>query len=89
MLDLDHIFTHHPPDAEDVYKYQQIRNAAKNLAEVIVKNTPPSADQSAAIRLLRESVFTANASIALKGRLDVYKVTGNSINSLDQEPKPT
>lgn len=68
-LDIDHIFTYHPPDAEDIYKYQQIREAAKNLAEVIVRHTPPSADQTAAIRQLRECVMTANASVALKGRL--------------------
>ena len=45
-----------------------IREAAKNLAKVIVNNTPPSADQSAAIRLLRESVMTANSAIACGGK---------------------
>lgn len=69
-LDIEHIFTYHSPDSADVYSYQQIRNAAKHLAETIVAQTPSCADQTAAIRLLRECVMTANASIALKGRLN-------------------
>jgi hypothetical protein len=36
-------------------------------AGVLVANTPKCADQSAAIRLVREAVMTANAAIALKG----------------------
>ena len=68
-IDIEHIFTHHPPDSNDVYKYQQIRNAAKHLAETIITQTPACADQTAAIRKLRECVMTANASIALKGHL--------------------
>lgn len=69
QLDIEHIFSYHAPDTDQIYKYQQIRDAAKNLAETIVRHTPPSADQMAAIRLLRECVMTANASIALDGRL--------------------
>jgi len=34
---------------------------------VLIDNTPTSADQTAAIRLLREAVMTANAAIALEG----------------------
>jgi hypothetical protein len=35
---------------------------------MIVALTPPSADQTAAIRKVREAVFTANAAIACGGR---------------------
>ena len=38
------------------------------LAETIVLNTPASADQTAAIRLIREAVMTANAAIACDGK---------------------
>jgi hypothetical protein len=38
------------------------------FAHVIVAHTKPSADQSAAIRHLRECVHTANGSIALEGK---------------------
>lgn len=65
---LDNWFTYHSPDAEQLPKYQAIRDAAKNLAQVIVNNTPPSADQSAAIRLVREAGMTANAAIACGGQ---------------------
>jgi hypothetical protein len=61
-------FTYHTPTPEQLPKYQAIRDKAKELAEVIVDNTPSSADQSAAIRLLREAVMTANASIACGGQ---------------------
>lgn len=64
---IENIFTYHKPEGDDPERYQAIRDAAKQLALVIAKNTPKCADQSAAIRLVREAVMTANASIALKG----------------------
>lgn len=65
---LDNWFTYHSPTADDQVGYVAIRDAAKSLAEIIVKHTPSSADQTFAIRLLREAVMTANASIACKGQ---------------------
>ena len=67
-FDLDHIFKYHSPTPEQLPKYEAIRAAAKVFAAVVIENTPRSADQTAAIRLLREAVMTANASIALGGR---------------------
>lgn len=64
---IDDIFTYHAPEGDDLQKYQRIRDKAKELAHVILDNTPTSADQTAAIRKLRECVMTANASIALRG----------------------
>jgi hypothetical protein len=68
-MDIDNIFTYHSPTAEQLPKYEAIRAKAKELGHVIVANTPASADQTAAIRLLREAVMTANAAIALNGVL--------------------
>ena len=65
---LDNWFTYHPPEPEQVEKYQNLREAAKDFAEVVVENTPRSADQSAALRKIREAVMTANASIACGGK---------------------
>lgn len=62
--DLDNWFTYHSPKPEQLPKYQAIRDAARTLAGIIVDNTPASADQTAAIRKIREAVMTANASIA-------------------------
>jgi hypothetical protein len=81
-FDLDHIFSYHAPDPEQQKHFQAIREAAKNLAHVIVASTPPSADQTAAIRMLRECVAIANASVALKGRL--YKES--SIEATNEAP---
>lgn len=69
MLDLDHVFSYHAPTAAQLVSYDALRNAARNFAEVILFNVPPGADQSAAIRKVREAVMTANAGVALDGRL--------------------
>ena len=61
------IFTYHSPTGDQPDKYKAIRDKALEMAQVIVACTPTSADQTAAIRLLREAVMTANASIALEG----------------------
>lgn len=66
-LDIDDIFSYHSPEPDQIPKYEVIRKAAKEFAHILIENTPECADQSAAIRLLREAVMTANASIALKG----------------------
>lgn len=68
-MDIENIFTYHSPTPDQLPKYEAIRAKAKELGHVIVENTPVSADQTAAIRLLREAVMTANAAIALNGRL--------------------
>jgi len=65
--ELDNWFTYHAPIGDEQIRYVKIRQAAKNLAEVVVANTPPCADQTAAIRKIREAVMTANASIACGG----------------------
>jgi len=64
---LENWFSYHSPTPEQLPKYQAIREAAKHFAEVVVENTPPSADQTAAVRKIREATFTANASIACGG----------------------
>lgn len=64
QADLDNWFVYHSPKDGQNAKYVEIREAAKVFAEVIVRLTPSSADQTAAIRKIREAVFTANAAIA-------------------------
>jgi hypothetical protein len=65
--DLNNWFTYHAPKPEQLPKYAAIRDAGKELATVILKNTPSSPDQTAAIRLIREAVMTANQCIACEG----------------------
>lgn len=57
-------FSHHPPKGDQTERYIRIRAAARHLAQVIVDHTPKSADQTAAIRKVREAMMTANAAIA-------------------------
>jgi len=64
---LTSIFTYHDSKPEQVPQYEAIRAKALEFSQVIINNTPACADQTAAIRHLREAVMTANAAIALEG----------------------
>jgi hypothetical protein len=68
IKDLDDLFTYHPPDDSQRVAYERIRQGAHEFSFILLQNTPPSADQTAAIRKLRECVMTANAAVALKGK---------------------
>ncbi len=65
---LDNWFTYHAPTPEQPAQYLAIREAGKVLATVIRDNTPASADQTAAIRKVREAIMTANQGIACGGK---------------------
>lgn len=67
---IEELFTYHAPTGTQPTRYGTLREAAKTFAHVVVDNTPPGPDQSAAIRKLRECVMTANASIALEGKVE-------------------
>ena len=57
-------FTYQKVDPSKTPDFIEIREKAKELAYSILRCSPPSPDQSAAIRKLREVVMTANAAIA-------------------------
>ena len=63
--DLNNIFTYHPPEGDQTARYEQIRGAALTFAKEILVNTPACADQTVAIRKVREAVMIANAAIAI------------------------
>lgn len=48
-------------------RYERLRAAGLVFAEAIVAETPACADQTAAVRKVREAVMTANAAIACNG----------------------
>lgn len=58
-------FTYHSPFGTQPERYVKLREKAKELALLIVELTPVCADQTAAIRKLRECIMTANAAIAI------------------------
>ncbi len=62
--DLASWFTYHAPITDQQDRYIQLRSKAHELAAMIVAYCPPGADTTAAVRLLRESIMTANAAIA-------------------------
>ncbi len=68
-FDPEFVFSHHTPTPEQLIDHDAVHAGAKRFAEIILAHTPPSADQSAALRLLREAAMMANAAIALHGRL--------------------
>lgn len=69
MIDLDHVFTYHSPNTTQAAAYEELRQAAKDFAATVQRLVPECADQSAAIRHIREALMTANAAIALDGHL--------------------
>ena len=71
MMTVDQIvkyFTYQPPEPDQIVEMTKIRDAAKELALCILDNSPSSADQTAAIRKLRECVMTANLAIMFRGQ---------------------
>lgn len=65
---IENYFTYHAPTPDQIERYQALRDAAKELAYLIVALVPDGPDKSAAIRKLRETVMTANAGIACEAR---------------------
>ena len=63
---IENWFTYHAP-TELEPRYLAIREAGKAFATVVVANTPSSADQTVAVRKIREAVMVANQAIACGG----------------------
>lgn len=65
---LRELFTYHaPPDEATREKYNLLREQGYQLALAIHNCCPPGPDRTAAVRLVREAVMTANAAIANNG----------------------
>jgi hypothetical protein len=65
--DIDNWFTYHAPIdrfPSQPARYDAIRRKAKELAELFVSSSTASADQTAAVRKLRETVMAMNLAIA-------------------------
>lgn len=60
---LDRAFTYHPPKGDQVERYQRIRDAAREFAEVVIECTPRVGRYSL-IEKIQETVMKANACIA-------------------------
>jgi uncharacterized protein YeaO (DUF488 family) len=62
--DLDNWFKYHSPTLDQLSKYNELRNMAKQFAEMFNASVPDCADKTAAIRHLRETVMAMNLAIA-------------------------
>jgi hypothetical protein len=65
---LENWFQYHAPSSDPLPRYVAIRAAGLALAQVINDSMPDCADKSAAIRMVREAVITANARMAGGGK---------------------
>ena len=61
---IENNYTYHAPTEDQIERYQQIRQAAKEFELLVRSLTPPSREQSLFSTNLEQSVFWANASVA-------------------------
>ena len=64
-LDLDNVFSYHPPVGSQKERYVALRDGGKLLAQLVQDNTPPSREQSVALTNIQQAVMWANAAIAI------------------------
>lgn len=61
--DIERLFTYYDGSAQQIDLCVKVRDAIWKAADAVVEHTPPGADQSAAVRKLREALQTAIAAI--------------------------
>ncbi|WP_430735835.1 DUF7681 family protein [Gracilibacillus dipsosauri] len=61
---IENNFSYHAPTEEQVKKYNEIREKAKELAYLLENHCPNSREKSLAMTNLEQSVMWANASVA-------------------------
>lgn len=64
IADLNNWFTYHAGTPEKIEQYNHVRETTKELARFIMENVPRSADATAALRSLRNTVMAINLAIA-------------------------
>ena len=64
-LNINRLFSYHPPKGDQAERYGRLRDGAKAYAELIVSLTPESSEQTLAIRAVHEASMLANAAIAV------------------------
>ena len=65
--DIDNWFTYHAPSPDQQKAYTDLRNKAKELAEMFNHYATDSADKTAAMRSLRNALMAMNLTIACNG----------------------
>jgi hypothetical protein len=65
---VDDMMTFHPWTPEQLEMGAPVRYAAKGFISALLQFVPPSADRSAAIRHVREALYSANGAITHMGK---------------------
>jgi len=60
-------FTHHAPNADQIERYQEIRQLGRAFAELIDGSAHECRELSLALTKVEEAVMWANAAIARRG----------------------
>ena len=64
MARIENNFTYHAPKGNQVQRYAELRDHAKELALHIMNECPDSRERSLALTKLEEAIMWANAAIA-------------------------
>ena len=72
MKDIDNFFRVHELVGNKPLCVDEIRNAGRFFAEILVKVAPRCADRTAALRKIREAVWTAIFAVAADTDIDSY-----------------
>lgn len=62
--ELSKVYKYHEPSDAQVEVYDKIRGAARGFAEVVLKESKPSREQSLALTKIEEAMMWANAGVA-------------------------
>ncbi|NGO70505.1 DUF7681 family protein [Streptomyces boncukensis] len=63
-LDIPNRFTYHPPQGDQPERYERLRAAGREFAELLAELCPSSPELSRAVAHVDEAVMNANAAIA-------------------------
>ncbi|WP_236241173.1 hypothetical protein [Streptomyces sp. CC228A] len=63
-LDIPNRFTYHPPHGDQAQRYERLRAAGREFAELLAELCPSSSELSRAVAHVDEAVMNANAGIA-------------------------
>lgn len=61
---LEKDFTYHRPEGTQPARYEEIRAAGGNMAQLLLSDCPRSRELSLALTKIEEAIFWANAAIA-------------------------
>lgn len=61
---IDDTFTYHPPRADQVPRYNELREQFRQTALMVARFTPPGRERAVALTQLQLAVMLANAAIA-------------------------